>query len=185
MNAPSTGPRLQLATRLLLAFLAVATVTLFLGLLSYRGASSSRRQVHEIGEVRLPSVESLLILGEQAQAIQTASRTLLIPGLPATQRQLQYSNIAAANAAAVDAWNAYEALPQTPEVAALWRRFVPAWETWHQASQRFLTRARSRDALDIPHPVDLARQIESFSKDHHRLAAQVFRLVHSADTSFE
>jgi len=59
------------------SFLATAAITLGLGLVGYYGTVKSNEAIYEIGRVRLPSVQSLLVISKSAESIQVAQRTLL------------------------------------------------------------------------------------------------------------
>jgi methyl-accepting chemotaxis protein len=177
--------RLPLGTKLLLSFLTVALITLFLGILGFRSAQQSERAIQDLGLVDLPSVESIGIIMEQAEAIRADTRSLLIPTLTLAQRQAIYTNIARAREAYSAAWKTYESLTHTPEQQALWTAFVPTWEAWRQANNAFMTGCRQFDELAILNPVELARQLESFTKDHHIVAGRLLQWLHRPDNSFE
>ena len=50
--------------KLISSFLVVAAITLILGLVGYYGAVKNEEAIREIGTNRMPSVESLLIMGD-------------------------------------------------------------------------------------------------------------------------
>lgn len=54
--------QMKLGTKLLLGFSAVAVITLVVGIVGYYGAVKGEVSVEEIGGVRLPSVENLLVI---------------------------------------------------------------------------------------------------------------------------
>ena len=60
--------------KLITSFLAVAAITLLLGIVGYYGAVKSTESISEIGKVRLPSVESLLIISEAQTAVDGTDR---------------------------------------------------------------------------------------------------------------
>ncbi len=173
-----------LGKRLLASFAGVALITLALGLVGFYGAAKSDRAIDEIGHVRLPSVDSLLRIAEQAENIRATTRTLAIPGLEPEVRQAQYANLASAREQYDVAWEIYEPLPQTPREAELWQQFVPAWHQWRDANNRLMELSREYDAFGIPDAVELARQIERFSKDHYILVQDVLHMLHMGE-SFE
>lgn len=185
MNSLQALQRLKLGTKLLLSFLTVALITLFLGILGFRGALQGERSVQRLGLVELPSVESIGIIMEQAEAIRADTRSLLIPTLTAAQRQQIYTNIARIHETYSVAWKTYESLSHTPEQQALWKAFVPTWEAWRQANNTFLTGCRQFDELAILNPVDLARQLEAFTKDHHVVAGRLLQWLQQPEASFE
>lgn len=177
--------RLPLGTKLILSFLTVALITLFLGILGFRSSQQSERTIQQLGRVELPSIESIGIIMEQAEAIRADTRSLLIPTLTFAQRQSIYSNIARARETYSTAWKTYESLSHAPEAQALWNAFVPTWEAWRQANNTFMTGCRQFDELAILNPVELARQLESFTKDHHIVAGRLLQWLHQPDNTFE
>ncbi|MCC6230994.1 MAG: MCP four helix bundle domain-containing protein, partial [Verrucomicrobiales bacterium] len=185
MSPSKSNPRLKLGTKLQTAFLGAACITLVLGILSYRGAVKGERATREVGLVRLPSVETLLVIKQQTDAIRSFDRSLLVRGLPAADRARQYENLTKAEESWKAAWKTYEALPQSPEEAGLWSKFVPAWNAWRQVQDRFQANCRSFDEIGIPNPADLKSQLERFTKDHHVVAGRVLQLLQDPTATFE
>lgn len=175
---------MKLATKMLLSFAVVALITLVLGIVGYRGATLSVEAMDEVGLNRLPSVENLLIIKESAQDIRSVMRTLAIPGIPVEDRQRQYNTVTKARERYEKGWKIYEPLPQTPEEAELWKRFVPAWNAWREENNKFMEISRQIDSNGIADPMALGRQLEQFIKDHYILAQRVLHLLYVQDDIF-
>jgi len=171
--------------RLLAAFSAMALIALVMGGVGYYGAVKNRAVIEEVGEVRLPSVDSLRSIKEAAEGIRGSFRTLSIEGLAPEIRKRQYDNIEASRKDYQAAWKVYEPLPQTPEEAETWKRFVPAWEAWRGENNRLLELHRRFDRLGIQSPVELSRQLERFTKDHYILVYRVQNLLDDKAAHFE
>ncbi|MEW6198814.1 MAG: methyl-accepting chemotaxis protein [Planctomycetota bacterium] len=171
--------------KLMASFLLVSVITAMLGGVGYYAVNSGAKAIDEIGEVRLPSVDSLLVIKENAEDIRGTMRTLGIPGLPREIRQRQYDNLAKAREVYEAAWKIYEPLPQTVEEAALWKQFVPAWETWRAENNKFIEMCKHFDDIGIADPTELARQLERFSKDHYALAQKVLHLIHLENATLD
>jgi len=131
--------------KLITSFLAVAAITLLLGLVGYYGAVKSTQSISEIGKVRLPSVESLLIISEAQTAVDGAENALLSRDINLKARQQKYATFAAAWKRAEDAWKVYEPLSQTPEEEATWKKFVPAWEAWKKDHLAYVATCQEYD----------------------------------------
>ena len=116
--------------KLIASFMAVAAITLALGLVGYYGAVKNARTIKEIGSNRLPSIRSLLIISEAQVEVDDAENALLSRQIDLKKRAAYYQNFTDAWKRADDAWKVYDPLPQTAEEAALWKQFVPAWEAW-------------------------------------------------------
>ncbi len=124
--------------QLILSFLAVGAVTLLLGLVGYYGAVKADASIREIGKVRLPSVEALMVLNEAQTAVDGAENALLSRSTDLKARQGSYATMAAAWKRAEDAWKIYEPLPQTPEEEVTWKKFEPAWQAWKKDHQAYV-----------------------------------------------
>jgi methyl-accepting chemotaxis protein len=176
---------MKLGTKLISSFSVVALITLLLGIVGYYGANRSDKAIDEIGVVRLPSVDSLLIIKENAENIRGTMRTLAIPGLPGEIRQRQAKNLAEARSEYEKAWKIYEPLPQTPEEAALWKRFVPAWNAWREENNKAVALAKQIDQIGIADPTELERQLEQFSKDHYKAIQRILHLLYLNEAMFQ
>ncbi|MCG2823410.1 MAG: methyl-accepting chemotaxis protein [Desulfobulbaceae bacterium] len=119
-----------LGQKIISGFCLVTVLSAAMGIFSYIELNQIMALQDEIGDVRLPSVQSLLTMSEAQTAVKAATRSLLIPGLAADRVDHQFEYMKEAFARADQAWKIYEPLPQTTEEAALWKEFVPAWEAW-------------------------------------------------------
>ena len=175
---------MKLGTKLFLGFLSVALITLVLGVIGYYGAVKGEKSVQEIGAVRLPSIDSLLVIKGEAQAIRGTMRTMIIPGLPDDVRERQRGNLAESRKIYEAAWKVYEPLPQTPEEAVVWKEFVPAWNAWRAENNKFMETMQQWEKLGMSDPTALGRKLESFTKDHYLLAESALRVM-SLNQTFE
>ncbi|MFN7977455.1 MAG: methyl-accepting chemotaxis protein [Vicinamibacterales bacterium] len=133
-------------TRLLVAFGIGASITLVLGATGYYAASEGAAAVTEIGVVRLPSVESLLVMNEAMNAVAAGENALLAREASKAQRDDQYKEFDSAAARAAKARAIYEPLPQTVEEAETWKKFVPAWDAWWADHEAFVKLSRAFEA---------------------------------------
>jgi phosphoglycerate-specific signal transduction histidine kinase len=79
--------------KLVLSFLGVAMLGLISGAFGYYGVSVGEKAIQEIGAVRLPGVENLLIIAQEAENIRGNLLTLSIAGLDKETRTRQYAKI--------------------------------------------------------------------------------------------
>jgi methyl-accepting chemotaxis protein len=125
----------KLAT--LVAIMMVAL--LVVGSAGYRGIAKVGDSVNEIGVVRLPSIQGLLVMSEGQTAVAAAN---LFAGTYASDPQAQarfgealemrkkaWANIERG-------WKRYEPLPQTAEEAVLWKQFTGEWAEWKAADEK-------------------------------------------------
>ncbi len=155
--------------KLAAAFMAVAAITLLLGIVGYYGAVKSQRSIEAVGLVRLPGVQSLLQIMDSRATITGTENALLSTKLDAAARQAKFKEFDDAKKEVDNAWKVYETLPQTTEEAAAWKEFVPAWEEWWKNHEEYVRLAKEFDAIDIGDPPALQRDIQQFRGDHHKL----------------
>ncbi|MFW5694886.1 MAG: methyl-accepting chemotaxis protein [Alkalispirochaeta sp.] len=164
---------IKLGVKLVGGFAVVALIVLVVGFFGWQGARQLNEHVDEIGLVRMPSVESLLIIKTEGNAIRISLRSLLNPRMTMEERERQYANIEQSRGNYRAAWERYEPLPQTPEEAQLWNEFVPAWDAWAEINNEFLESSREIEETDIVNTDEYAGRISGFIGDHHALMGQV------------
>ncbi len=172
---------IKIGVKLIGGFIIVALIVLVVGFFGWNGARQLQDHIHEIGEVRLPSVESLLRVQVEGNAIRTAVRTMLNPRLSMDDKQRQYDNIEGARERYRAAWDVYEPLPQTDEEAEVWGEFVTAWNAWAEVNNRVVEMAQEIDDTDILNPDALRARLLGFITDHHILMENVLKLIVTGD----
>lgn len=168
---------LKLGAKLMLGFSTVALITLFLGLLGFYGAVKNDEAMYEVGEVRLPSVKSVMEMQVEIEGIVSNLRTLLNPGNSHEVRQAQYSQITDRRQEYQRAFAVYEPLPQTAEEAREWNRFMDVIPLWVRVNDQIVELHHELDQLDILNPDELLWQLQGFRGDHYRLELQVAELL--------
>ena len=131
--------------KLITSFLSVAAVTAVLGVVGYYGVNQGSIAINELGTVRLPSIESMLVVSEGQTAIDTTENALLSRAIDLKTRQGKYDDFAAIWQRIEDAWAIYEPLPQTDEEAATWKEFVPAWNAWKKDHEEYVRLSKEYD----------------------------------------
>jgi len=133
----------------MLGFGTMLTIIVILGLVGYYGLVKNDQAIEEIGGVRLPSIEGLLMISEAQTAIESAENALLFTGLDAKTRSNQYQRIDQAKQRVDRGWKMYEPLPQTSEEATVWKQFVPAWKQWMEDHETYIKLMREFEALGV------------------------------------
>ncbi len=175
---------MKLGTKLLLAFMSVATITLMLGAVAYYGAIESEASIEEIGTVQLPSVEYTLAIMANINDIQSAQRTLLNLGLSNEVRQAQYEQVQESRRRNDEAFEEYEALPHSEEERQLWNQFTTVLSRWAAQNDRFFEMSQQLDDLDLGDPLALSRELEEIRGNIYRLGSLTSALIHHGE-SFE
>jgi methyl-accepting chemotaxis protein len=173
---------LKLGVKITSGFIVVALITLIVGVVGWRGVATLDGHLSNVGEVRLPSVQSLLQVESGAGDIMAAQRTLLNPSLPLEDRRRQYTNYERARERSQRAMDVYAPLPQTAEEEVVWRQFLPVWEEFRRNNTEFIRMAQELEATGILNPVLLRAELEQFRADHHALMGQVMTMLRDGQT---
>jgi methyl-accepting chemotaxis protein len=131
------GPlsRLSLKWKLTLGFFSVLALTAGVGVVGFRGMGQIQADLVELGVVRLPSVQGLLMVQEGAVGVRAVNAALMVEALPLDKRAGQHQMADAFWDDLHKGWNTYEPLPQTKEEAALWQDFVPVFQAWEKTAK--------------------------------------------------
>ena len=167
--------------KLMVSFMGMATLTLLLGAVAFYGASESEENIHELGIVNLPSVQSLLEISREAERIGGIMNTLAIAGLSREARNRQFDALAASRERYEASWETYEALPQQEAEARAWREFQPAWNAWRAENNRAVELYRGFDQIGIWDPGALQGSIEAFRADHYALQLRFLEMLETGD----
>jgi methyl-accepting chemotaxis protein len=110
-----------------------------------RPAGSPAEQ--KLDKVDFLTVRSLDVINESQTAIDAAENALLCRDLDLKVRQEEYQAIAEGWKRIEEAWKVYEPLPQTPQEAEIWKKFVPAWNTWKKDHEEYVRLSKEYDAF--------------------------------------
>ncbi len=176
---------IRIGKKLYIGFGIVLVLTLATGWVGYYGAVSNHAAIDEIGEVRLPSVASLLVLKEVQMSVWVGERGLINQRMMQSDvRQAQYAWIDAAFKRGQEAWDIYAPLPQTDEEARVWKDFIPAWEEWKRTHERVRDLSEDKDrmvaggmALNNPRITALDDNVFQASLEARQRALDVSKLL--------
>jgi|GEM_PF-606203 len=128
---------LRLSVKFILIFGLVVALCLFQGGLARWSADEVDRHVIEVADVRIPSLEGLLLIVDNMRRVIEIQRTLLIPSLPPERAEALLGEVATARAGYKRGFDMYEALPQTPEEAGLWKEFLEGLNRGRGLNEQF------------------------------------------------
>ena len=168
---------LRLGVKLMGGFGLVALIVLVVGFFGWRGANNLGGHVEEIGQVRLPSIDSLRQVEKEFETFSVAFRTLLNPNISMDERQAQYENIQEARSAYQRALEVFEPLPQTEQEAAIWRDFDPQLQRWAEVNNEFLDMSRELDDIGILNTNQFVGRLQDFEGDHYALMDNIGRYL--------
>ncbi len=130
---------------LIIAFMVLAAITTVLGTVGYYGVNQGGIAINQLGGVRLPSIESMLVVSEGQTAVDTTENSLLSRALDLQTRRGKYKDFASIWRRIEAAWKVYEPLPQSDEEAATWKEFVPAWNAWKKDHEEYVRLSKEYD----------------------------------------
>lgn len=133
--------------------------------------------INELGNVKLPSVESVYKIKYGFGRIRNIQRTLLNPLITKEMREAQFKDIEGAREYYQEGWKVYEGLPKTQAENELWKQFVPASDAWREANNKFFEGCKKQDEVDIFNPSRLMQDVYSFYIDHFSLIAKLNQLI--------
>jgi len=136
---------ISLGIKLVGSFIFVAMIGLIIGGVGIFVINNVTDSIVEIGDVRLPSIQSLLIMSEAQTAVDSNENALLSRDIDLKTRQEKYVAFASAWKRVEDARKVYEPLPQTIEEAGVWKKFMPAWQKWQNDHEAYVATSKAYD----------------------------------------
>ena len=137
---------IRLGVKLIVSFIIVAAIAGIIGIIGLFSLNGAVDSIVEIGDVRLPSVQSLLIISEAQTAVDTNENALLSRIIDLKTRQEKYAAFSNIWKRVDEAWKIYEPLPQTTEEAKVWSKFEPAWEAWKKDHEAYVAISKEYDS---------------------------------------
>ncbi len=168
-----------LAKKLIGAFLIVAVITLIVGYAGFNGSDNLNGHIIEIARVRLPSIESLLVLERELEVITKVQKALLNPRLTLEESEESLNEAVEAKEHYKKALEIYKPLPQTKEEAEEWAKLEPLLLKVEPANEKFFEVTRQINAIGIRFPIQLERDLEKFRGDHYLLENRVLNSINS------
>ncbi|MCB9494939.1 MAG: methyl-accepting chemotaxis protein [Desulfobacteraceae bacterium] len=168
---------LKVGLRMGIGFGLLVIIIFFIGASWYMAASSNKKNINEIAEVRLPSLVSIFDMEYEIEKVVTAQRTLLNPENDIETRNAQYNAISEARNKYSSAMEDYLKLPQTPAEKKEWDQFTQHLEEWAEVNNRFFALSKDLDKTGILNPKELMSRIQMFRGDHYDLMNKALMLI--------
>ena len=175
---------IKIGTKLIGGFTIVALIVLLVGFFGWNGSKQLQGHINEIGQVRLPSIESLLKVDVALEKLMLAQRTLMSEKLDAEARADYLEDFQKARVEYKKEWDFFLTLPATAEEERLSTEFEKEIADWAGENDKWLQLNEEFETLDILDPASLVALIEQFQKDHYALELNVAQLLLN-DREFE
>ncbi len=134
---------LKLSKKLLGSFIVMAAISGVVGWIGLSGIDNLSKNIDEIGDIRLPSVENLLVIANEQTTIDAVEASLLTNGLTAENAEELFLKSDDAKKDMDEAWKNYESLPKTELDKSEWGKFVPVFNNWWKDHQEYIALAKS------------------------------------------
>ncbi len=174
---------LSLKSKLIGSFCIVAMITCIVGWVGYSGLVSSSESITEVGLVRMPSLQGLLMMEAGMNRVRVNNYLVLNRDLPLETREHYPDLVAEAWQRAEDGQKIYEPLPQTTEEAVLWKEllitwngFRKDWETYHREALASLSET-DPNRLDVSYQRMTELATGSMAKNARESAADLQKII--------
>lgn len=185
MNSQGSGGKWTIGKKLIVSFMSVAGITLIVALIGFIGALVLNEGITEIGEVRLPSVESMLEARLSAETVHGEMNRLVASGIMTfEERTKSYKTIEDGLKDFQEAIDVYAPLPQTEEEARIWADFDGVASEWRSQIEVFLEHARDFDEMGIEDPARFSGLLEEYMKDHYLVTQNVLEMIYVTNEVF-
>lgn len=170
---------MKISTKLIGSFSIVAVICGIVGYIGFHGIQKTGNSIEDIGTIRLPGVQSLLIVQQGAIRINADIGALANEGLTAERREAIYQDVAKTRERYTAAWNAFEQLPQSAQEKEKWNKFVPAWNQWKEENNKAMQLIKQVEAMDVGDSREMHRLVEAFRADHLQLSLKLMAMIQS------
>ena len=133
--------------------------------------------INELGNVKLPSVESVYKIKYGFSRIMNVQTNLLNPLITKETRDMQFKEIETARAYYQEGWKVYESLPKTQVENDLWKLLGPSVDVWRETNNKFFAGCKKLEETDIFNPTKLMQDVYSFYVDHYSLVGKLNQLI--------
>ncbi|MFP4085064.1 MAG: methyl-accepting chemotaxis protein [Desulfonatronovibrio sp.] len=158
----------KLSVKLIGGFLIVALITMAVGITGWLGAIRMGDDMTEVGEVRLPSIQSMLDTEIGMEKMMVAQRTLMSEFLTMDQRRKQVENFKKAREDYQEYWEHFKTLPATAQEAEISDEIDLQLTDWMELNDQWLELNREFQATEILDPNRLVSSLRQFRGDHYQ-----------------
>ncbi len=154
--------QIGLQARLIAAFLLMGLIVFVVGWMGNSGTDQLADRLHEVSEVRLPSIVGLQVIERGLKDTYAGELALLNTRLSEAIRQEQIHEMEEGLEQINAGYNQYNPLHRTEKEEKLWRQFLSAWERWQQEHESFIQLYKKYEQGRILSPAK--RQLQLFSE---------------------
>jgi methyl-accepting chemotaxis protein len=139
---------MKIRNKLLIGFLLVALIACIIGLVGYSGMNKVMSSQDLFAIQVVPSIEALGVINEAQSNIKAQEMGLMVGRFQGADRQHFYDKMDNIFTSITDARKIYDALPQFPQEAVIWKDYIAAWTEWVKAHEEFVALNKQKDVLN-------------------------------------
>ncbi len=173
---------LKIGRKIIAGFLAVALITLVVGVVGLVSLRNVSQSFHTVSAVNMPSVKFLLEMEVSLEQLMVSMRTILNPNLTSEERAAELSRVEKSREAYSYAMDEYIKLPQTDDQAIIWNSFLVSVSGLRTLNEQLASDMDRLNRLDIHYPMEFLKNLELFEKDHYALQVRVANALQSGQT---
>lgn len=167
-NYPGTGKQWTIGKKLIAGFAAVAAVILIVGGIGVYSTITANKSIHTIGDVRLPSVESLGTMNYAYTYINLMERQLGNRYLSRNERRDRNEQIKNAWEIYRNAKSTYDTLDKNQQERVLYDEYISSFNSWKAGHDTFMAMSAEFDLH-----VDNEEKSEQLLEEMYELAGTV------------
>ena len=167
----------SLKVKLIGGFLAVALITLAIGVSGVRAIRTLKGDLVEISQGQMPTLACVQSMSYQLSLTRVAQRTLLNANMTAADRARQYENMAKARQAYQASAETFEKLPHDAEDLKLWQDFKANVAEWRTANDDFMALSHKIEQSGMVNPTSMKERLAAFRGDHYKLLLSVAQML--------
>jgi methyl-accepting chemotaxis protein len=176
---------LKTGTKILTGFMLVVLIALIIGVIGLIGLRNVSKLFHDVGDVRLPSIQYLGDMEANLERLNSGYIKLLDNQLSRTEREAIVKEIAESRAAYQKNNAMYAELEQTEDEAKLYQQLSLVLSAWRDINVQQVDRLHNELlATDLLNPMQVNRDLELFMKDHYALQVQTVNAIQN-DRAFD
>lgn len=145
---------LKMGSKVMMSMMAMSALCLVVGMVGYYSTYALEKSLHEVGRVRVPAIQGVKAINDAQSEIQKIIAQMLVPEFLSDTRERgdQFKRVSDAWQMADEGIKTYETVRKTREEDAMWKKFLPVWDTWKKDSSsliEYIKAGKREDALNL------------------------------------
>ena len=179
---------ISLKKKMVGSFLLVSLATIVIGLFGRYAASTIGAYLQKATDESIPAIVNMSDMRDLTNQFVQGQRGLLNAYLTQETLQKEYEGIEMVKKEYNAKLKAFEALPRSPAVDALWKKYVAAFAGWEEVNGVFFAKLQELEATGILNPLivhaDTLKAKGSFDAAINRMGGRIYSLEEDDGTDW-